>query len=128
MRLGFSHGVQLRWNGYFLVGEENRGRNHGEHPSACTGKNQAQPIFHRANLFTRSCFIPRQHCSSHQQERCRQRRFARINSSGVGNALYMSFQAHQVRIYPNLDIQYSRFNSVLRGELPCSPGCIVVNF
>jgi hypothetical protein len=79
-------------------------------------------------LFTRSCFIPRQHCSSHQQERCRQRRFARINSSGVGNALYVSFQAHQVRIYPNLDIQYSSLTySVMRGELPCSPGCIVSN-
>jgi hypothetical protein len=23
----------------------------------CTGKNQAQPIFHRVNLFARSCFI-----------------------------------------------------------------------
>jgi hypothetical protein len=127
MRLGFSpsHGVQLRWNGYFLVGEENPGQKSRKKSLRVQERTKLSPFppgeFVHAQLLY-------QHCSSHQQERCRQRRFARINSSGVENALYMSFQAHQVRIYPNLDIQYSRFNSVLRGELPCSPGCIVVNF
>jgi hypothetical protein len=65
-----------------------------------TGNNQAQAVFHRANLFRRSCSILCQHCSSRQQERCRQSRsFARTTSPmQVENALYMSFQAHQVTI------------------------------
>ena len=53
MRLAFSpcHGVQLRWNGYFLMGEKIPGQKScTEKIPPCTGRNQSQPIFHRANL------------------------------------------------------------------------------
>jgi hypothetical protein len=53
----------------------------------CTGKNQEQaPLYPLSALLITSV------------ERCRQRHFAWTNSSGVENALYMSFQAHQVTI------------------------------
>ena len=46
----------------------------------------------------------------------------------VENAFCMSFQAHQLTIYPNrLDVQYISFNSCMREELPCSPGYNVID-
>jgi hypothetical protein len=79
--------------------ERKPGAEIAENIPPCTGNNQAQAVFHRANSFRRSCSILCQHCSSRQQERCRQSRFARANSPmQVKNALYMSFQAHQVKI------------------------------
>ena len=107
--------MECRKGGMVTLWWENktRGRDtRGGNPSMYR-KELSTALFHRANFFIRSWFILRQHCSSRQQERCRQRRFARTNSSAVENAFFIRVsQAHQaVTTDPNLDIQHNNNNN-----------------
>ena len=81
--------AKVKW--LLFDGRENSGAEimHGENPSLY----RKEPItahFPPGEFATRSCFIRchDQYCWSHQQERCRQRRFARTNSPGGKRALY----------------------------------------
>jgi hypothetical protein len=67
----------------------------------CTGRNQSQPIFHRANSPRAAALsVAMISIADHISKSDADKDASREQIRQVENALYMRFQAHQVRIYP----------------------------